>query len=109
MVHAQTARPPDPVWEAVEEYLLAAKRAVTKEIRNYPQPIAGCDAQIPALWEQRDGLVAELERLAAARESAAGETRQALDAFISASPYIDGETANALRNTLDRQPRSAAE
>ena len=45
------------LWDAIELCLLDAKRAATQEIRSYPQPIAGCDAQIPALWEQRDGIV----------------------------------------------------
>jgi hypothetical protein len=79
-------------WDAAERALVAAKRAVTDEIRHYPQPIAGCDAQIPALWERRDGIVAELERLAAARRTGTGE---ALAHFLATSPYIGEKTATA--------------
>lgn len=83
--------PIESLWDAVERRLVAAKREVTDEIRSYPQPIAGCDAQIPALWERRDGLVAELERLAKVRATGTGE---ALDAFLAASPFIDAQTAH---------------
>ena len=108
MVHTDTAPSLDPVWDAVEAHLEAAKRAVTDEIRNYPQPIAGCDAQIPALWERRDRLIAELERLAAARRLATGDAGQAIDAFVSTSPHIDGKTAGALRDLLDQGTQDVA-
>lgn len=54
----------DTVWDDIQTHLELEKRAATQEIRNYPQPIAGCDAQIPALWERRDSLVEALSRLA---------------------------------------------
>ena len=75
----------DSVWDAIESHLVSLKRAATSEIRSYPQPIAGCDAQIPALWERRDGIVAELERLSAARRGSR------IDDFIGSSRYIDDE------------------
>jgi hypothetical protein len=34
---------------------------LSDEIRNYPQPIARCDAQLPGLLEQRARLMAELK------------------------------------------------
>lgn len=81
----------DRVWDAIETHLLAVKQAAVREIRNYPQPIAGCDAQIPALWERRDGAVAELERLAAARQAPAGRAGDAIDEFVTSSKFIDDE------------------
>ena len=74
-----------PIWEAIRTHLEAARRAVMREIRLYPQPIAGCDAQIPVLWERRDALSAELARLeATARDSA----QEAVVFFLAASPVI---------------------
>lgn len=40
-------------------------RAVNAEIKDYPQPIARCDAQLGGLLEERSRLRAELDRLAA--------------------------------------------
>ena len=67
------------VWDDLKAHLEAEKRAVTNEIRNYPQPIAGCDAQIPAFWERRDALVADISRLA---DPADIDTPDALVEFI---------------------------
>jgi hypothetical protein len=53
------------IQDDIRAYLEAKKREATLDIRNYPQPIAGCDAQIPLLWERRDSLVEDLTRFAA--------------------------------------------
>ena len=82
-------RPLDTVWDAIESHLLTVKRAAVLELRNYPQPIAGCDAQIPALWEKRDGIAAELDRLAKARHGPADNAADAINAFIASSQFID--------------------
>ena len=96
----------DSLWDAIESHLKDIKRAATLELRNYPQPIAGCDAQIPALWEKRDGVAEELERCARAR--AAGTLRDA-EAFLTASPFIDEDTARTLRAAATPSMRAAAE
>ena len=57
----------DTVCDAIESHLQAIKRAATLGIRNYPQPIAGYDAQIPVLREKRDGIAAELDWLSKSR------------------------------------------
>jgi hypothetical protein len=36
---------------------------LSREIRAYPTPIARCDLQLPALIEERAGLLARLETL----------------------------------------------
>ena len=77
------------VWEAIESHLLEIKRAAVLELRNYPQPIAGCDAQIPALWEKRDGIAAELDRLSKARPNSKSEPRAAAVAFVADCSFID--------------------
>jgi hypothetical protein len=45
--------------------LRAEKAALCHEIRNYPQPIAGCDVQFNWLCEQRDALAGRIAILAA--------------------------------------------
>lgn len=39
---------------------------INDEIRAYPQPIARCDAQLGGLFEERERIRSELERLDAA-------------------------------------------
>lgn len=85
MKQAETREPYAAVWDDIRAHLEAMRLAVMREIRSYPQPIAGCDAQIPVLWEQRDAISAELARLdAAARDPSPG----AVDAFLAASPVL---------------------
>ena len=79
------------VWEAIEAHLLDLKREAVLDVRNYPQPIAGCDAQIPALWEKRDGIAAELDRLSEARANMPLESRDAAAAFLADCSYIDDD------------------
>ena len=95
----------EPLWDSLESYLVNAKRAVTTEIRNYPQPIAGCDAQIPALWEQRDGLVAELETLARSRTKNSWD----IGTFIAQSSFIDAAQKESFLASLAPGLRCAAE
>ena len=79
------------VWEAIEAHLLNIKRAAVLEVRNYPQPIAGCDDQIPALWEKHDGIAAELDRLYEARQIPSTEYRGAAIAFVADCSFIDDD------------------
>ena len=45
--------------------LLKRLQEINEEIRNYPQPIARCDAQLGGLVEERSRIHAELEALEA--------------------------------------------
>ena len=47
--------------------LVAEKAALCREIRNYPQPIAGCDVQFNWLCEQRDAIAQKIVQLSARR------------------------------------------
>ncbi|HZZ94720.1 MAG TPA: hypothetical protein VFE23_19320 [Usitatibacter sp.] len=58
----RTANPPCNAREA----LIARLDAIAAELREYPQPIARCDAQLGALIEEQDRLRSELARLAQA-------------------------------------------
>lgn len=101
------------ICQAIEGRLDTLKRAVTTEIRNYPQPIAGCDAQIPALWEKRDGLVSELNRLAALIND---PSPRKLQQFVAFSVWLEteekrkfAETIGVIISTNPKRARSAAE
>ena len=102
-------RPLDTVWDAIESHLLTVKRAAVLELRNYPQPIAGCDAQIPALWEKRDGIAAELDRLDEARLKPAIDASGAINNFIATSPFIDDHQKQEFHALITPKARSAAE
>lgn len=72
-------------WQAVRAYLEERRRAVIEEIRAYPGPITGCDAQFNYLTEERRLLNAELIRL----DTVMGDEGEALAAFLRNSPAID--------------------
>lgn len=95
----------DQLWDELESYLVDAKRAATQEIRRYPQPIAGCDAQIPALWDRRDGIVAELDKLAKIRAAGSSD----IGAFITRSAFIGDEQKRVFLSRLHTDVLIAAE
>ena len=88
-------------------HLEAQKRTATRDIRNYPQPIAGCDAQIPALWKRRDNAVEDLRRLADFPDH--GSTDDLKEFIVSCSAL----SADVKQNFIDRlhqlPARAAAE
>jgi hypothetical protein len=43
--------------------LESEKRRINEEIRNYPTPIAGCDAQFNSLLEEQAKIVEKLDQL----------------------------------------------
>jgi hypothetical protein len=91
-----------PLVEAVRAHLLALKQPVDAEIRAYPPPIPGCDAQFNHLLDQRTGLSRALVRLEeiADQGMAQADEARALDAFISACGYIDANAAKTFRKKL---------
>jgi len=80
-------------WQAVREHLLREKDRIVAEIRSYPPPIAGCDAQYQFLTERRHLIARELVRL----QSAQGGGTTALDDFIASSAFIDVAAARRMR------------
>jgi hypothetical protein len=75
---------PTPNWEILRAQLMALKRKVYAELSDYPRQIAGCDIQFQRLSARRDGLIAEVARLDAARDAGT-----ALAAFITSAPDLD--------------------
>ncbi len=76
------------------------KRSIAAEMRSYPQPIAGCDAQYQHLSDQRAAIarnLSELDRACAAGSGAGG-------AFIKSSTVLDDETRRRLLAALAQEP-----
>jgi hypothetical protein len=61
----------DSDWGALRARLAQLQEAVAVEIRAYPAPIPGCDAQYNHLLERRAALTDARKRLDAAREDGA--------------------------------------
>ncbi len=76
------------------------KRSIAAEMRGYPQPIAGCDAQYQRLSDQRAAIARELSRL----DRACAEGADAGGAFIESSTVLDDETRRRLRAALAEEP-----
>mgnify|MGYP007046922238 CR=1 FL=1 len=60
------------LWRQVRDYLDALKAPIDVEIRNYPSPVAGCDAQFNHLIERRAEIAGELGRLETMRDDIEG-------------------------------------
>lgn len=88
-----------PLWRAIGRHLEGIRKPIFAELRNYPQPIAGCDQQFNHLSQQRDSIFGELERLDTIRNQrrAPGDEIAAVDAFIATSPFIDPAAARKIR------------
>ncbi len=91
---------PESVPNEIRRGLEDRKRSIATEMRGYPQPIAGCDAQYQHLSDQRAAIARELSRLD--RACAAGD--QAIGAFIDSSTVLDQETRRRLRAALAQEP-----
>ena len=79
-------------WQAARAYLEERRRAVIDEIRAYPAPITGCDAQFNFLTEQRRLLNAELARL----DAEARVPEASVESFIASSPVMDDAALQGL-------------
>ena len=88
------------LWQAVGRHLEGIRKPIFAELRNYPQPIAGCDQQFNHLSAQRDGIFRELQRLDTIRNQrrAPGDEMAAIDGFIASSPFIDDAAARKIRS-----------
>ncbi len=76
------------------------KRSIAAEMRGYPQPIAGCDAQYQHLSDQRAAIARDLSGL----DRACAEGTDAGGAFIEFSTALDDETRRRLRAALAQEP-----
>lgn len=72
-------------WQTFRLEFDALIDSIKAEIRGYPGPIAGCDAQFNHLLEQRRLLTEERARL----DRAAGDGSQSVEEFLGASPCAE--------------------
>ena len=86
----------------IERVLETRKTRIDDEVKNYPRPIAGCDVQFEYALEQQAGIRKELQRASALRETRAehGEFTQLVGEFVTASAFIDSETAREITASL---------
>jgi hypothetical protein len=73
----------------IREHLLRLKAPIDRQIREYPTPIAGCDAQFNYLLDERRRLAHNLNRLDEIEGGTLAEQRQALKAFVDESDHFD--------------------
>ena len=90
---------------AIRGYLEDIKSQIYEELRQYPQPIAGCDLQYQHISEERDRISRELGRLDdVCRESfTRRDYIKAIDEFIRSSTYIQDEAEQKIRADLKKE------
>ncbi len=74
----------DSDWDALRARLAQLKETVAAEIRAYPAPIPGCDAQYNHLLERRAALANALAELETARETGAATAED----FLAETPVL---------------------
>ena len=90
------------IWQDILTHLEKEKKRISEEIAHYPPPIPACDAQFNYLLEERARISQELSRGREAHTTSLQDkdwvTR--INAFISASAYIEADQAQKLRSDL---------
>lgn len=77
----------NPALRRIREHLLRLKTPIDRQIREYPTPIAGCDAQFNYLLDERRRLAHDLNRLDAIEGGTPTEQRQMLKIFVEESSF----------------------
>ena len=73
------------------------KRSIAAEMRGYPQPIAGCDAQYQYLSDQRAAIARDLSGI----ECACAEGTSPGSRLIDSLTVLDDEIRRRLRAALE--------
>jgi hypothetical protein len=89
-------------WNTIRAQLEAEKARVYEALVNYPSPIAACDQQFNYLLEERTRISWELDRLneAIGAGLTAEDSLKRIDEFIQSSGYVDAETGQTIRSSL---------
>ena len=74
----------DSDWDALRARLTQLQEAVAVEIRAYPTPIPGCDAQYNHLLDRRAALAEARARLDTARETGRATPKD----FLAQTPVL---------------------
>ena len=88
------------VIDEIRRGLEERKRAIAVEMRGYPQPIAGCDAQYQHLSDQRAAIARALGDL----DRACAEGGRAIRPFIENSMVLDDDARARFRAALEKAP-----
>ena len=82
----------------IQLHLEAYKLCIATEIRQYPMPIPGCDAQYNFLLDERAGVNQELKQLETLtkRGLKAVELTESVREFINASQHIQHQKSREL-------------
>lgn len=96
-------------WDEIAARLAALKAPIDAEIRAYPLPIPGCDAQYNHLLERRGEIAREIVRLGRARAaSPAGRAGlREIEAFLDACALIDDNEKASIRQSMHGPVRRA--
>lgn len=86
----------------IRQHFETERLRLEKQIRTYPRPIAGCDAQFNYLLDERGRIAEELQRLEILSRKCLTRTDavELLDEFIASSNYIRGEVEQRIRSAL---------
>lgn len=87
-------------WAALAAWLAGTARRMDQEVREYPSPIARCDAQLPKLLEQRGRAHEVLRAMAQAAGAEGAPSPEAIRAILEAGPATDEDAEAALRERL---------
>jgi len=74
--------------DEIRAYLAQRRDALSREIHDYPTPIARCDAQLGGLLEERTAIAGVLD---------SGDDRALIEAFVAASATWADAEAQRLR------------
>lgn len=76
-----------PELRRIREHLLRLKAPIDRQIREYPTPITGCDAQFNYLLDERRRLARDLNRLDEIEGKSPAAQQQALAVFVKDTDY----------------------
>ncbi len=93
------------IWQQIRTQLESTRQRISGEISNYPAPRPACDADFNHLLEERARISDELNRLHVAANAAPENAGQQIEAFISASSYLDDAGKRKIRSMIANLPR----
>ena len=87
------------IWNRIRKHLETRRDQILEDIINYPPPIPACDQHYNYLLEQRVHISQELRRLSTLLQdrSASQDELKLIDAFLTASAYIQDEVEQDIR------------
>lgn len=94
----------------IRKQLEKERDRINEEIKNYPRPIPGCDAQFNYLLEERTKIGEELKHIEVIyKESVSGgEQDEGINEFIERSSFINREAVERIRTMMLGEPNSSA-